>query len=345
MTGIARLCLLHLGKPLLAVVAAALSLLYCPPLLSQETRTEAPSVDALASGVVRIRTFIDPDGRTTETLGHERSGNGIVIDKGGLVLTIGYLMVEAQLAEIETANGRRVGAEIVGYDYDTGFGLLRAQAPLDVRPLEFGRSGDLKSGDKVLIARAGGVTALGPATIAARREFAGYWEYLLDEAIFTSPPYPEWSGAALVNRDGRLVGVGSLIVADGSGAGAGSPANMFVPIDLLPPILAELMRDGKVSSAPKPWLGLNTDDAGGRLIVRRVMPGGPADKSGIRKGDTIVAVDGKGARSLADLYRRVWGLGQAGVTVPLEIMRDGASQVFQVQSINRMKHLKLHSTF
>jgi S1-C subfamily serine protease len=344
MPGITRSRSFHRKRPLLAAVAFALSLLLSPSLAPHAARAQALNVDELVSAVVRIRASINPDGRTTETLGHERSGNGIVIDKSGLVLTIGYLMVEAHMAEIETGSGRRVAAEIVGYDYDTGFGLLRAQAPLDVRPLELGRSGDLKVGDKVLVVRSGGVVALGPAAIAAKREFAGYWEYLLEEAIFTSPPYAEWSGSALVNRDGRLVGVGSLIVSDGSGKGDGPPSNMFVPIDLLPPILAELLRDGRVSGVPKPWLGLSTDETDGRLVVRRVAPGSPADRSGVRRGDTIVAVGGQSTRSLPDFYRRVWSLGPAGVTVPLEVVRDGASQMFQIPSINRLKHLKLNPT-
>jgi S1-C subfamily serine protease len=303
------------------------------------------SAEELVSAVVRIRVAINPDGRTVQTLGRVRTGNGIVIDKAGLVLTIGYLMVEAQTAEIETADGRVLGADIVGYDYDTGFGLLRAASPLKVRPLEIGRAADLREGDKVLVARAGGVDALGPATVAARREFAGYWEYLLEQAIFTSPPYPEWSGAALINRDGRLVGVGSLIVGDASGRGAGPPGNMFVPIDLLAPILAELIADGKASGAPKPWLGLNTEETNGRLVVRQVTPGGPAEKAGLRKGDTITAVGGRDAQSLGDLYRRIWSLGPAGVNVPLQVTREGASRSIEVKSIDRLKHLRLDSTF
>jgi S1-C subfamily serine protease len=308
-------------------------------------RAQTLSAEELVSGVVRLKTFINPDGRTTETLGRERKGSGIVIAADGLILTIGYLMVEAHSAEVTTNDGRTVPADLVGYDYDTGFGLLKAAQPLKVRPMALGRSGDLAVGEKVLVASGGGVDMLGSAAVVSKREFAGYWEYLLDEAIFTSPPHPAWSGAALVNREGKLVGVGSLIVSDSPGKGGRMPGNMFVPIDRLPPILGELIANGRVSDKAKPWIGLNTDEADGRLVVRRVTPGGPAEKSGVEPGDRIVAVAGAAPKDLADLYRRIWALGGAGVTVPLEIERDGEKQRIDIKSINRMSHLRMRSTF
>ena len=301
-------------------------------------------VEQLVSGVVRIKVIINPDGRTVGTLGAERTGTGIVIDGEGLVLTIGYLMVEAHAGEIELNDGRRVAAEIVGYDYDSGFGLLRATAALNVRPVPLGSAGDLKSGEKVLVALGGGVERVGPANVAAKREFAGYWEYLLEQAIFTTPPYSDWSGAALINREGRLVGVGSLVVGDTSGSGAGPPGNMFVPIDLLPPILAELMASGRASGPAKPWLGLTTDEKEGGLVVRRVTEKGPAEQSGVKAGDRIIGVGDARPRSLGDLYRAFWARGEAGVVVPLEIERDGVRQRLDVKSVNRREHLRLNSS-
>ncbi len=301
-------------------------------------------VDQLVSGVVRIKAFINPDGRTIGSLGSERSGTGIVLDSDGLVLTIGYLMVEAHAGEIVLNDGRQVGAEIVGYDYDTGFGLLRATAPLNVRPVPLGSSEALKAGDKVLVALGGGAERLGPASIAAKREFAGYWEYLLSEAIFTTPPYQDWSGAALINREGRLVGVGSLVVGDASGTGAGTPGNMFVPIDLLPPILGDLMAGAAGAGRAKPWLGLTTDEKGATLVVRRATEAGPADKAGIKAGDRIVGIGEERPRSLAELYRAIWARGEAGVVVPVLVERDGSRQTINVQSVNRRDHLRLNSS-
>ena len=322
------------------------ALLACPAQAQAPARPDAGgALDELVSAVVRIKTFINPDGRTVENLGREREGSGIVIDADGLVLTIGYLMVEAHAAEVITNAGRTVPANIVGYDHETGFGLLRAIEPLKLKPLAFGRSADVKQGDPVLVASYGGADMVAPVHVVAKREFAGSWEYLLDEAIFTSPPHPAWSGAALINRDGKLVGVGSLIVGDASGSGDGNPGNMFVPIDRLPPILGDLIADGRAAGAPRPWLGVNTSEAHGKLIITKVTPGGPAEQAGLEHGDIIVAVNGEKTVSLADLYRKVWAVGPAGIAVPLDVLHDDEKRRVDVKSMNRLDHLKLKSTF
>jgi serine protease Do len=301
------------------------------------------SVDELLSGVVRIKTFINPDGRTIENLGRDREGSGIVIDGNGLVLTIGYLMVEAHAAELRTNDGHAVPANVIGYDHETGFGLLQAIVPIKVRPLPLGKSADVRAGDAVIVASGGGPSHAAPVSVVAKREFAGSWEYLLDEAFFTTPAHPEWSGAALIDRQGKLVGVGSLILADVDGKD--NPGNMFVPIDRLPPILADLMSEGRVQGPARPWLGVSTDDNNGRLVVNRVIPGGPAEKAGMRRGDVIAGVNGETPRSLADFYRKVGARGPAGTTVPLDILRNHDKQRIEVKSINRLDHLKLKSTF
>lgn len=304
----------------------------------------AASIEELVAAVVRIKTFINPDGQTVQSLGREREGSGIVIDEDGLVLTIGYLMVEAHAAEIVTNAGRTVPAEIVGYDHETGFGLLRATVPLKLKPLAFGKSAEVKERDPVLVVGAGGADAVQPAYVVAKREFAGNWEYLLDEAIFTSPPHSAWSGAALVSRDGRLVGVGSLIVGDAAGKGDNNPGNMFVPIDRLPPILGDLLADGRISGAGRPWLGITADETRGRLTVTRVTPGGPAERAGLQRGDVIVGVAGDAPRGLADFYRKIWAQGSAGATVPLDVLHGGDKRRLDVKSINRLEHLRLKST-
>jgi S1-C subfamily serine protease len=306
---------------------------------------QAPSIQELLSGVVRIKTFINPDGRTVENLGREREGSGVVIDGNGLVVTIGYLMVEAHAAEIVTNDGRTVPANIVGYDHETGFGILQAIAPLKVRPMAFGKSSELKQGEIVIVAGGGGADHASPVAIASKREFAGSWEYLLDEAIFTAPPHPAWSGAALISREGKLLGVGSLIVGDATGDGSATPGNMFVPIDRLPPILADLMSDGRVANAAPPWLGLTTEELRGRLIVSKVIPGGPAEKAGLARGTVIVGVAGQETNRLADFYRKVRSLGRAGVNVPLDVMQNSESRHVDIKSMNRLDHLKLKSTF
>jgi S1-C subfamily serine protease len=301
--------------------------------------------DELLSAVVQLKTYINPDGRTVKNLGQQRTGSGIVIDDKGLILTIGYLMVEAHSAEVTTNYGRKSAAEVVGYDHDTGFGLLRATEPLKVKPLGLGKSADLKEQDQVLAASFGGRAGIAPAYIMSLREFAAGWEYLIPGAIFTAPAHTEWSGAALLSRDAKLVGVGSLVVGDVTGQGKGLPGNMYVPIDLLPPIMADLISTGRVSGPGRPWLGLNAEEVRGRIFVNRVVGDSPAQRAGVNRGDIIVAVNGETPRSLADFYRKVWSLGGAGASVPLELLQADGVKRIDVKSINRLDYLRLKSTF
>jgi S1-C subfamily serine protease len=328
-----------------AIGVAVLGIALVVPLAAQQTKPDRSSLDVLVSAVVHIQTFINPDGRTVENLGRERDGSGVVIDDSGLVLTIGYLMVEAHAAEIITNAGHRVPADVVGYDHETGFGLLRAVEPLKIKSLPFGKAADLQEQDPVLVASFGGARMVAPVRVVAKRAFAGSWEYLLDDAIFTAPPHPAWSGAALINHDGKLVGIGSLIVGDAGNRGEENPGNMFVPIDRLPPILADLIADGHRSGGQAPWLGITTEERHGRLFVGNVTSGGPAEKAGVRRGDIIVGVNGEKPNDLADFYRRIRALGSAGVTVPLDVMQDSAPRHVDVPSASRLEHLKLKSTF
>jgi len=307
--------------------------------LAQSTR-----IEELVSAVVRIRTHVNPEGRTVEGLGREREGSGILIDNDGLVLTIGYLMVEAYAAEVVDNSGRTVPASVVGYDHETGFGLLRTMEPLKLKPMPLGKSADVKERDPVLVASFGGPDMVAGAYVVAKREFAGNWEYMLDEALFTAPPHPAWSGAALINREGKLVGVGSLIVGDAAGGSDKTPGNMFVPIDRLLPVLGDLISDGRVAGPGRPWLGVNTDELRGRLFVSRVTPGGPAEKAGLKRGDVVVGVNGEPPKNLADFYRKVWAQGAAGTTVAIDVLQDSQVRRVEIKSINRLDHLKLKTT-
>lgn len=313
--------------------------------VAQTAAPEKASLDDLLSAVVRVKTYINPDGRTVDNLGRQREGSGIIIDESGLVLTIGYLMVEAHAAEVSLASGRTVPAVVVGYDHESGFGLLRTLEPVKVKPMPFGKSAGVKERDPVLVASFGGRGMVAPVRVVSKREFAGSWEYLLDEAIFTSPPHPEWSGAALINREGQLVGVGSLILRDVAAGKDAVPGNMFVPIDRLPPILADLLAEGRPSTPPRPWLGMSTEVVSGRLLVSQVTAGGPAEKAGLQRGDIVVGVNGAAAKTLPELYRQIWARGAAGVVVPLDVMQDDKVRRLDITSMNRLDHLKLKSTF
>jgi S1-C subfamily serine protease len=287
--------------------------------------------------VVKVRSKAVSNARSLRTLGPQREGSGVVIDSEGLVLTIGYLIVEAEVVELMTTDGRTYPATVVGYDNATGFGLLRALRPLPVLPAQIGRSAAVADRELVLIV---GYDGVAPAYVVSRRQFVGYWEYLLDEAIYTAPATINWSGAALLNREGKLLGIGSLVVSDAMGAGSQVPGNMFVPIDLLKPLLGDLLANGKSSARPRPWIGVNTQEVQGNVIVTRVSPESPAEAAAIRAGDVIVAVAGQSLAGQADFYNKLWSCGEAGVEVLLDVLREGRVRKVPVKSIDRDSHFR-----
>jgi len=305
----------------------------------------AAKADDIFAAVVKVTTEVPPEARTARFLGTQREGTGVVIDDGGLVLTIGYLILESMGAEITLATGQSVQARFVAYDHETGFGLLRAAKPLGVKPLPLGDSSKLKERDQVLVANFGGPTTATAAFVVARRDFAGYWEYLLENAIFTSPPNMNFGGAALVGPKGELMGIGSLIVPNATDPDKAFPGNMFIPIDALKPIFGDLLARGRSAIGPRPWLGLYAEEHLGRLFVVRVPPGGPAAAAGLRPGDIVLTVGGKTITGLADFYRKTWALGKAGITVPLTILRDNAPNEVGVKSMDRYDWLKMNMSY
>jgi S1-C subfamily serine protease len=304
-----------------------------------------PAVAASLPAVVGLQAKIPPDRRSAQTLGAEREGHGIVIDDEGLIVTIGYLIMEADIITITDINGRRLPATIVGYDYESGFGLVRTIVPPRVKPMKFGDSDMLTLRDEAYVAGLGGESASLRIKVAGRREFAGYWEYLLDNAIFTVPAYELWGGSALIGMDGSLLGVGSLHVQDALGPGAPQfPGNMFVPINRLKPIFAELLDKGHLSSPPKPWLGVYTVEHMGQLVFGGIADGGPADRAGLRRGDILQALNGEPLDDLADFYKKLWASGPAGVPVKLRLERDNDGFEVTVRSGDRGSYHKLDSS-
>jgi serine protease Do len=308
---------------------------------SQQTEAQVErEAEEMLSAVVRVRMKAIPDARSNTTLGPSREGTGVVIDERGHIVTIGYIVIEADSIEITTQDDRTVSATLIGYDHASGFGLLRSGSPLGVKPMPMGQAADVATREPVMILPAGGREAASLAYVVSKRKFAASWEYLLETAIFTAPATSQWAGAALVSREGKLVGIGSLYVRETLEGGSQVPGNMFVPIDLLKPILADLIEKGRRSGPARPWLGLATEELHGHLLVTRVSPEGPADKAGVRNGDIVVGVAADPVKTQEELYRRVWGLGAAGIEVPLRILQGADMREFRLRSIARFQYFK-----
>jgi serine protease Do len=327
-----RVVRLVLGSAMLSLACAGALAAQAPAPRQGESQL---TVDALS--VVKVKSMAVRDARSSRSLGPEREGTGVVIDSNGLVLTIGYLITEAEKVELSTADGKSFPATVLGYDNATGMGLLKALTPLPVKAVEMGESAAVKERELVLIV---GFDGVAPAYVVSKRPFVGYWEYLLDEAIYTAPATVNWQGAALLSREGRLLGIGSLAVGDALGTQGNIPGNMFVPIDVVKPVVGDLIANGKSTAKPRPWIGVNTQEVQGNLIVTRVSPEGPAEDAGVQKGDVIVGVGGKPIQGQKDFYTKLWASGNAGVDVPIEVLKGNQVQKFTVKSIDRDRYFR-----
>jgi len=296
-------------------------------------------LDSALESVVLLRAEIPDDAFTAPLLGTERAGNGVVIRDDGLVLTIGYLITEASTIWLTTNKGTVAGGFPVAYDQATGFGLVQPLGKLDVRAIGRGSAGSCRVGANVVVAGQGGRPHALKASVFAKREFAGYWEYVLDEAIFTAPAHPQWGGSALIGSEGKLLGIGSLLVQEKIDAGT-IQGNMVVPIDLLEPILDDMVRLGRPNRPPRPWLGIYATEAGAKLAIAGLAPGGPAERAGVQVGDLVAEVGGTKPSSLADLFRRIWKCGTAGCEIALKLVRKGKFVDARVVSGDRADFLK-----
>jgi S1-C subfamily serine protease len=297
-------------------------------------------LDAALSSVVGLRAIVPENAFTAETLGTERAGHGVIIRESGLVLTIGYLVTEAEEIWLKLGDGRVVQGHALAYDQESGFGLVQALGRLDLPAISLGQSAVARIGEAVVVGAVGGRQRSVAARIVAKQEYAGYWEYLLDEAIFTGPAHPNWGGTALVGPSGELLGIGSLqLELEGSG---GSPdrLNVVVPIDLLKPILDDLLTRGRRSTPPRPWLGLYATEVEDRILVVGLANRGPAQLADLRAGDVVLSVRGTEVATLGSFFRRIWALGNAGVEVPLTVYRDGRTFELRVTSDDRNRFLR-----
>jgi S1-C subfamily serine protease len=310
-----------------------------PEDLQPDTDDVSFDLDSALDAVVNVRAEIPDDAFTASILGTERVGNGVVIREDGIILTIGYLITEAETIWLTTNNGNVISGHPLAYDQATGFGLIQPLGQLNAPMLEFGNAEACQTGDNVYFLGQGGRQHALKAKLIDKREFAGYWEYVLEEALFIAPAHPQWGGAALVGDDGRLLGVGSLLVQEAVD-GETVQGNMVVPIDLLNPILENMITTGRSGAPPRPWLGMYTTESGKNLVVGGVAEHGPAAKAGIKQGDLVLEVAGQRTSTLAQLFRTAWQTGPAGTTIPLTIAREGDVLRFEVKSADRNDFLK-----
>jgi S1-C subfamily serine protease len=305
----------------------------------------AYDLETALDAVLGLRATVPEDAFSASTLGTERAGSGVLIRKDGLVLTIGYLITEAETIWLTSPRGGAVSGHVLGYDQETGFGLVQTLGRLNAPPLELGAGNRVGAGDRAVMAAEGGRRHAVAARVVARQEFAGYWEYVLDRAIFTAPAHPFWGGAALISSDGKLIGIGSLHVQHSNGRELRRDVNMVVPIDLLPPILDDLLTYGRPNRPPRPYLGLYAAEVEDAIVVAGLSERGPASKSGLKPGDRILAVRNDPVSSLAGFWRKVWAVGPAGSEVVLQVSRDNEQQTVRFASADRtrfMKTPKLH---
>lgn len=307
-----------------------------PPAAAAGAQSVIDALTKANAAVVGIRVIAADGARSAETLGKQRSGSGVVIGPD-TVLTIGYLMLEAESIQVVTQDNRTLPAKAVAYDLATGFGIVKPLLPLrGVTPVALGSHGSLEAGEPLMAATGGEDGDVSMTRLVSKRSFSGYWEYHIESALFTSPPIGNHSGAPLFNQRGELLGIGSLFVMDAMGDSRRLPGNMFVPVDLLKPILSEMQQTGTTKLSRRPWLGLTSAEQGGRVQIVRVNRESPAQVAGLQPGDFVLAVDGTKVATLEDFYKKLWEHTNPEDEIKLTVLQGADVKVITLKGVDRM---------
>lgn len=322
----------------ISTLVLILTIAISPAAIAQD-KTEAEkqaSISTILRAVVGIKARIPKDALSARTLGTERDGSGVLIDSTGLILTVGYLVLEATEIEIIRPGGKKIPATFIGYDSDSGLSLIKATKPLKLKPVNIGNSNDLKPGSRVMIVSHAGMPPVSASQVVSRRSYSGYWEYVVDDAIYISPPHDNYVGAVLFSGSGKVVGIGSMFVNDAIAKHVQLPGNMFVPVNTFKPVMLDLMNRGRPSRPERPWMGVHINEVDGKVRVVRITKNGPAERAGIKPGDHVVGVDGKPVKSMESLFRLVWARGNAAAVIPLDVVTEGKGEL-------RVRRVNIHS--
>jgi len=315
-------------------------LVLCALWLGVGSSIAEPTADQFATALVSIESTINPDGRTVALLGDNRSGTGVMIDSHGLIVTVGYLLLEASEVRISFYNGVQVPATVVAIDAQSGLALVQVaegyagELP-DITPVKLGQSALVVKDDRVIVLPANGLEAAASVRIHSAREFSAPWEYLLENALYTMPPVRNFSGAALINREAELIGIGTLALQNITDSDDGTvPGNLFIPVDLLTSRLGTMLTQSvkQVEPSDRAWLGLMVDEM---LSVTRVLDASPAMEAGIQAGDIILGINDNHVVSRANLYRSLWSTVSVADDVALLVSRAGKLTPLKAKPVYR----------
>lgn len=261
-------------------------------------------------------------------------GSGLIVSEDGYVVTNNHVVDRARDIEVVLDGGEKYKAEVVGKDPRTDIAVLKINPKRKLQAVSFGDSDKLEIGDWVIAI--GNPFGLGHTVtagiVSAKGRSLGMGSY--DDFIQTDAPInPGNSGGPLFNLNGEVVGVDTAIVAGGQGIGFAIPANMVSHV------VDQIKTNGK---AVHGWLGVMVQPItpeiaeGMKLselkgaLVADVSPGGPADKAGIKRGDVIVALNGKKVDTVSELTNSV-GVVQPGTKEDLKVVRDGVERQVSVK--------------